>query len=115
MSLYSKLSNPWRGTGNSGFEAKLGRMLGLSGGSAGKESACNAGDPSSISGLGRSSGEEKGNSFQYSGLEKSMDYTVHGVTKGWTRLSDFHFTSPFVLQASITFLASLTSIFEASF
>ena len=24
--------------------------------------------------------------------KKSMDYTVHGVAKSWTRLSDFHFT-----------------------
>ena len=43
--------------------------------SAGKESACNAGDPDSIPGLGRSPG--KGNSYplQYSGLENSMDYS----------------------------------------
>ena len=34
--------------------------------SAGKESACNAGDPSSIPGLGRSAGERLGNPFQYS-------------------------------------------------
>ena len=32
-----------------------------------------------------------GYSLQYSGLENSMDYIVHGVTKSWTRLSDFHF------------------------
>ena len=36
------------------------------GGSVGKESACNAGDPGSIPGLGRSSGEGKGYSLQYS-------------------------------------------------
>ena len=29
---------------------------------------------------------------KYSGLENSMDYRVHGVTKSWTRLRDFHFT-----------------------
>ena len=36
---------------------------------------------------------EKGKSYplQYSGLENSMDCTVHGVTKNWTQLSDFHF------------------------
>ena len=34
-------------------------------------SACNAGDPGSIPGLGRSSGEGNGNPFQYSCLEKS--------------------------------------------
>ena len=59
-------------------------------GSAGKESACNAGDLGSIPGLGRSPGEGKGYPLQYSGLEKSMDYIVHGVAKSWIRLSDFH-------------------------
>ena len=52
-------------------------FLGFPGGSAGKESACNAGDLGSIPGLGRSPGEEKGYPRQYSGLENSMDYTVH--------------------------------------
>ena len=60
-------------------------------GSAGKESACNAGDLGSIPGLGRSPGEGKGYPLQYSGLENSMDYKVHGVAKSQTRLSDFHF------------------------
>ena len=59
------------------------------GGSAGKESACNAGDLGSIPGLGRSPGEGKGYPFQYSGLENSMDSIAHGVAKSWTRLSDF--------------------------
>ena len=35
------------------------------------------GDLSSLPGLGRSSGEWKGYPLQYSGLENSMDYTVH--------------------------------------
>ena len=52
-------------------------------GSAGKESACNAGHLGSIPGLGRSSGEGKGNPLQYSGLENSMGCIVHGVTKSW--------------------------------
>ena len=65
-------------------------------GSAGKESTCNAGDLGSTPGLGRSPGEGKGYPFQYSGLEHSMDYTVHGVTKSQTQLSDFHFPFPFV-------------------
>ena len=38
-------------------------------GSDSKESACKAGDPGSIPGLGRSSGEGNGNPLQYSGLE----------------------------------------------
>ena len=59
--------------------------------SVGKESSCNVGDLGSIPGLGRSPGEGKGYLLQYSGLENSMDYIVHGVTKSWTRLSSFHF------------------------
>ena len=60
-------------------------------GSAGKESACNTGDLGSIPRLGRSLGKGTGYPLQYSGLENSMDYTVHGRAKGWTRLSNFHF------------------------
>ena len=41
--------------------------------SDGKESACNAGDPSAIPGLERSPGEGNGNPLQYSCLENSMD------------------------------------------
>jgi len=47
--------------------------MGFPDSSFGKESICNAGDPGSITGLGRSPGEEKGYPFQYSGLENSMD------------------------------------------
>ena len=50
-------------------------------GSAGKESACNAGDLGLIPGLGRSPGEGKSYPLQYPGLENSMDYTVHGVAE----------------------------------
>ena len=57
---------------------------------AGKESTCNAGDLGLIPRLGRSPGEGKGYPLQYSGLENSMDCTVHGVTKSWTWLNDFH-------------------------
>ena len=66
-------------------------FLGFPCGSAGKESTPNAGDLCLISGLGRSPGEGKGYPLQYSDLENSIDYTVHGVTKSRTRLSDFHF------------------------
>ena len=40
--------------------------MGFPGSSAGKESACNAGDPGSIPGSARSSGEEIGYLLQYS-------------------------------------------------
>ena len=45
--------------------------MGFPCGSTGKESACNAGDPSSVCGLGRSPGEGKGYPLWYSGLENS--------------------------------------------
>ena len=59
------------------------------GGSDSKESACNAGDMGSISGLGRSPGEGNGYPLQYSCLENPMDgeawwATVHGVAKSRT-------------------------------
>ena len=64
--------------------------MGFPGSSAGKESACNAGDLCSIPRLGRSPGEGTSYPFQYSGLENSKDCIVHGVAKSPTKLSDFH-------------------------
>ena len=80
--------------------------MGFPGGSDGKESACSAGDQSSIPGLGRSPGEGNGNSLQHSYLENPVDsggnslqysclenpvdslvdYSL-GDTKSWTQLS----------------------------
>ena len=67
------------------------------GGSDGKASAYNAGDPGSIPGSGISPGELNGNPLQYSCLENSTDReawkaTVHGVAKSRMQLSDFTFT-----------------------
>ena len=59
------------------------------GGSEDKASACKAGDPGSIPGLGRSPGEGNGNPLQYSCLENPI---VHWVAKNWTWLSNFTFT-----------------------
>ena len=56
-------------------------FLGFPGGSAGKESACNAGDLGLIPGLARSPREGSGYPLEYSGLENSMDSLVHGVTE----------------------------------
>ena len=67
------------------------RGEGFPGGSAGKESACNAGDLGSIPGFRRSPGERKGYPLLYSDLKNSMDCIVLGVTKRWTQLSYFHF------------------------
>ena len=63
-------------------------MRGFPGGSDGTKSACNAGDPGLIPGLGISSGEGNGNPLQYSCLENPMDRRawqaiVHGVIKNW--------------------------------
>jgi len=65
----------------------------FTGGSDGKDSACNAGDLGSIPGLGRSPGEGNGNPLQYSCLKNSMkrgawQATVHVVAKSQTPLSD---------------------------
>ena len=68
--------------------------MGFPCGSAGKESACNAGDLGSILGLGRSPGEGKGYPLQYSGLENPVDCIIHGGKKNQTWLSDFHFHLP---------------------
>ena len=50
-----------------------GRNINYLGGSDGQVSACNAGDPGSIPGLGRSPGEGNGTPLQYSCLETPMD------------------------------------------
>ena len=47
--------------------------MGFPGGSDGKESTCNAGDPGLISGLGRHPGEGNGYPLKYSCLENSRD------------------------------------------
>ena len=65
---------------------------GFLGGLDGKESACNAGDPGSVPGSGRSAGGGHGNPPKYSCLESPMDRgvwraTAHGITEHWTRLS----------------------------
>ena len=63
---------------------------GFPGSSDSRESACNAGDPGSISGLGISPGKGNGNQLQYSCLENPTDRgvwwaTVRGVAKSQTR------------------------------
>ena len=74
--------------------------MGFPCGSAGKESACNVGDLSSIPGLGRSPGEGKGYPLQYSGLEKSMDCIVHGVINSGTLFATFTFKMGLMLLLS---------------
>ena len=69
--------------------------MGFPGSSDSKESACNAGDPGSIPGLGRPPGEGNSYPLQYSCMEKSMERgdwwaTVHRVTKIQIQLSNSH-------------------------
>ena len=69
------------------------KLVGFSSGLDGKESACNAGDPGSVSGWRRSPGEGNGNRLQYSCLENPMNrgswlVTVHGIAKSQTLLSN---------------------------
>ena len=66
-------------------------ILGLPCDTAGKESACNAGNLGLIPALGRSPGEGKGYPLQYSGLENPMDCIIHRVAESQTGLSNFHF------------------------
>ena len=71
-------------------------LIHFPGDSDGKESACSAGDPGFIPGLGRSLGEGNGNPLQCSCLGNPMDggawqAPVHGVTKSRTQLSSFTF------------------------
>ena len=69
------------------FTSSCKTEAGFPGGSAGKESACNAGDVrdmNSIPGSERSPGEKSGNPLQYSFLGNPMDKgawqaTVHGL------------------------------------
>ena len=58
-------------------------MQGFPGDSDGKESACNAGDPGLVPGLGRSPGEGNGNPLQYSCLENPMDRGAWQANSPW--------------------------------
>ena len=68
--------------------------MGFPGGSDSKESACNAGDPTSIPGSGRSPGKGNGHPLQYSFLDNSMDralslvgYSPWGRKQSYTTLT----------------------------
>ena len=61
--------------------------MGFPGSSAGKESACNAGDPGSIPGLGRSAGEGIGYPLQYSwaSLAAQLVKNLPAMQETWVR------------------------------
>ena len=77
-------------------------LNGFPGNSDGKEAACHAGDPGSVSEPGRSPGKGNGNPLQYSFLENAMDRggwqaIVHAVTASWTWPSDPSHTHEYLL------------------
>ena len=76
---------------------------GFLGGSESKESACNAGDPGLIPGLGRSPGE--GNGLFLPGEFYGQRSLV--VTKSWTRLNDFQL---FFSQDANDYFSSISSL-----
>ena len=68
-------------------------------GSDGKESGCNAGDPSSIPGLGRYPGEGNGYPLQCSCLENSMDWEPGGLqSMGLQRVGHDWVTNTFTFK-----------------
>ena len=73
---------------DAGIEPKSPALVDFPGGSDGKESACNAGDPSLILGLGRSPGEGNGYPFQYSCLGNPMDRSLVGYSQWDYKESD---------------------------
>ena len=72
-------------------------------GSHGKNSACNAGDLGSISGLGQSPGEGNGYPLQYSCLENSIDRGAWWAISPWgCNVSDI--TEQLILSLTFMFL-----------
>ena len=79
-----KLPHPLQRRGNTVALVVLGFLVD----SDGKESACNAGDPSLILESGRSPGERNGYLFLENSTDKRTWWAiVHGVPKSWTQLS----------------------------
>ena len=77
--MMQPLQNVWQ------FLKKLKFKVGFPGGSDGKASACNAGDPGFISGLARYPGEENDNPLQYSCLENSIHRRRGALQEGKER------------------------------
>ena len=69
------------------------KQQGFPGGSAGKKICLQCRRPGFDPCVEKIPWRGNGYPLQYSGLDNSMDCIVHGVTKSWTQLSDFHFIS----------------------
>ena len=86
------------------------------GGPVVKNLPANAGGVSLIPGLGRSLEGGNDNPLQYSCWDNPMDRgawwaTVHGVTKRWTRLSDWALTHPSSIELSLSLIKNQLSVF----
>ena len=95
---------------HSRFSVGLWFSVGFPDSSVGRESTCNTRDPGSIPGLGRSPGEGTSYPFQY--------YTVHGVPKCQTWLSNFHFHFDFLqleYDMPVLFCFEFTLVFSQLF
>ena len=85
----------------------LGGTQGFPGSSVGKESACKAGDPSSIPELGISAGRREKATHSVFCPGNSMDCIVHGVIRGQTGLSDFRFHWASLVPQSVKSLPAI--------
>ena len=106
----------WTWLSNS-TELNWGSLLGFPGSSAGEESTCNEGDPSSIPGLVRPPGGWHEYPPQSSCLENphgqgAWRTTVHGVLKSQTQLSTAqHSTGPVLLTVTLCYYSVLVLLF----
>ena len=72
------------------LEATERSITGFPGGSDGKDSVCNVGDPGLIPGLGRSPEQGHGNPLQYSCVENPMDRVAwRGESHGQSSLTGY--------------------------
>ena len=77
--------------------------MGFPGGSDDKESSCNAGDPGTVPGSGRSPGEGNGNPLQYSCLENPKDRgTCRAIVHGFAESDMTEKVSMHTLQQDIS-------------
>ena len=79
--------------------------LGSPGGSDGKDSACNAGDPGSIPGLGRSPGKGNGNPLQYSCMNSMNTGATGSQRVGHNWATNFHFSLRSWLSNSLSWVS----------
>ena len=87
--------------------------LGLTGGSDGNESACNAGDPGLIPESGRSPGEGKANPLQYSCLENSIFISRIPLTENTVEQQGESLPNELTCNAKIKFLGEGSHVWWA--